>query len=207
MKSRPWPCNWAGTERCTGPRGENGSESSMTRATFCGPGRGPGNEAFLALGLTPAAPSSCEPGWTPSAQLPSGAKGQSAPQDGLLFTLDQSGAELSQRRYSTGVYEPTSPVAVVYLETGPINFVVTSAGQLLSAPLTGTGTGLFDPPGDAVWHWDARDLKPSAWAQRGTDEGPQRRPIRGALRLLRQQPAGIVCVRRRRQADQDFTFA
>ena len=54
-----------------------------------------------------------------------------------------------------------SPVAVVYLETGPVNFAVTSAGQLLSASLT--GTGLFNPSGDAAWQWDARNVKPSAW--------------------------------------------
>lgn len=125
--------------------------------------QGPGQRGVSGFGADASGTVFVRTGVDPSAQLPSGAKGQSAPQDGLLFTLDQSGAELSQRRYSTGVYEPTSPVAVVYLETGPINFVVTSAGQLLSAPLTGTGTGLFDPPGDAVWHWDARDLKPSAW--------------------------------------------
>ena len=110
--------------------------------------------------------------------------------------------ELSQRRYSTSVYEPMSPVAVVYLETGPVNFAVTSAGQLLSASLT--GTGLFDPSGDAAWQWDARNVKPLGL---GPIQRLQRRTSCGSLRSLRRQRAGIVCVRRRGQPEPDFTFA
>ena len=124
--------------------------------------QGPGNLGVSGFGADATGTVFVRTGVRPAVQLPSGAKGQPSPQDGLLFTLDQGGAELSQRRYSTGVFEPTAPGTVVYLETGPINFAVTSEGRLLSVPLT--GVGLYDPSGDAaLWQWDARDVKPSSW--------------------------------------------
>jgi hypothetical protein len=97
---------------------------------------------------------------TPEAALPSGSKGQESPTDGLLWTLDKSGKALLQRHFVTG-FEGTAG-AVIYLETGPVNFGVTSGGLLLSVAIK--STGLFDPAGDAFWTHGAADLQPAVRA-------------------------------------------
>jgi len=96
----------------------------------------------------------------PEADLPSGTKGQESPTDGLFWTLDNSGKALSRRHFVTG-FEGTAG-AVIYLETGPVNFEVTSGGLLLSVAVK--SAGLFDIAGDAVWTHDAADLQPASRA-------------------------------------------
>lgn len=91
----------------------------------------------------------------PTANLPSPSKGQASPMDGLFWNLDPSGKEISQRLFATESVGDTS----IYIENGPVDFVVTEEGQLLSG--ADTSAGLFDTAGNTLWRRNESDLKPA----------------------------------------------
>lgn len=118
--------------------------------------KGPGERAVSSFAADAGGTVYLRTGVKPDAELPFPTKGQDSPVDGLFWTLDSSGAVVSQRRYATS-FKGTS-ASFVYLETGPVHFALTSSGQLLSTSFT--TAGLFETSGEPRWQRDASDLKP-----------------------------------------------
>jgi len=69
--------------------------------------------------------------------------------------------ELSQRHYATESSGGTN----LYIENGPVEFVLTQGGQLLSA--AETSARLFDTAGNTLWKKEVSDLKPASAALHG----------------------------------------
>ena len=121
--------------------------------------KGPGSRAIASVAADASGTVYLRTWMTPTATLPKPAKGQDSPKDGLFWTLDPSGMELSQRHYATESSGGTN----LYIENGPVEFVLTQGGQLLSA--AETSARLFDTAGNTLWKREVSDLKPALAAQ------------------------------------------
>jgi len=129
--------------------------------------KGPGDAAVFGFDADVNGTVRLRTGILPEIPLPSPNKGDPPP-DGLLWTLDPTGAELAHRQYPTS-YEANSG----YLETGPFAFVVTPSGHLLSG--SWRVAGLFDAAGDPVWTREFTDADVSL------NDGPSGDSFQGVL--------------------------
>ena len=121
--------------------------------------KGPGERAIACVAADASGTVYLRTWIPPTATLPGASKGQDGPKDGLFWTLDPSGMELSQRHYATESSGGTN----LYIENGPVEFVLTQGGQLLSA--AETSARLFDTAGNTLWRREVSDLKPALAAQ------------------------------------------